>query len=245
MYMAPNVTEVHEIEFPKLELAKGEFNPRLRKCDHGVSRTVFPRRPKRAARRPKPPKPRDFLLRPRTPGETWWVDPFSSAGGTRAARSRTSPARPPPARAGRGPATTDLQLVFAMLWVCVNSHSPGGAEGGVTRCTRAARSISLGGWICHLAECPRPVPTRPRFAGVGIKLYTVKKTQKNPPPASHRTDILCPILPLALPPPRPPRAHVFSPAGSARLWGLCRSSSRWSRPTSVARTSIWSAAALR
>jgi len=37
MYMAPNVTEVHEIEFPKLELAKGEFNPRLRKCDHGVS----------------------------------------------------------------------------------------------------------------------------------------------------------------------------------------------------------------
>jgi glutathione-independent formaldehyde dehydrogenase len=36
MYMAPNVTEVHDIEFPKLELAKGEFNPRLRKCDHGV-----------------------------------------------------------------------------------------------------------------------------------------------------------------------------------------------------------------
>lgn len=36
MYMAPNEVEVHDIDFPKLELAPGEFNPRLRKCDHGV-----------------------------------------------------------------------------------------------------------------------------------------------------------------------------------------------------------------
>lgn len=28
--------EVQHIPFPKLELAAGEFNPRLRKCDHGV-----------------------------------------------------------------------------------------------------------------------------------------------------------------------------------------------------------------
>lgn len=34
--MGPNEVEVQDIEFPKLELAPGEFNPRLRKCDHGV-----------------------------------------------------------------------------------------------------------------------------------------------------------------------------------------------------------------
>jgi hypothetical protein len=28
--------EVQAIEFPKLELAAGEFNPRKRKCEHGV-----------------------------------------------------------------------------------------------------------------------------------------------------------------------------------------------------------------
>lgn len=34
--MAPNDVQVHDIEFPKLELAPGEFNPKLRKCNHGV-----------------------------------------------------------------------------------------------------------------------------------------------------------------------------------------------------------------
>lgn len=34
--MGPNKVEVQDIPFPKLELAKGEFNPRLRKCEHGV-----------------------------------------------------------------------------------------------------------------------------------------------------------------------------------------------------------------
>lgn len=36
VYMGPGEVEVQEIDFPKLELAPGEFNPRLRKCDHGV-----------------------------------------------------------------------------------------------------------------------------------------------------------------------------------------------------------------
>merc|ERR1719247_3460114 len=36
MFMGPDQVEVQEIEFPKLELAPGEFNPRLRKCNHGV-----------------------------------------------------------------------------------------------------------------------------------------------------------------------------------------------------------------
>eukprot|EP00035_Acanthoeca_spectabilis_P020123 m.431268 g.431268 ORF g.431268 m.431268 type:complete len:432 (+) comp17276_c0_seq1:937-2232(+) len=36
IFMGPNEVEVQDIDFPKLELAPGEFNPRLRKCDHGV-----------------------------------------------------------------------------------------------------------------------------------------------------------------------------------------------------------------
>ena len=28
--------QVQKIDFPKLELAAGQFNPRLRKCNHGV-----------------------------------------------------------------------------------------------------------------------------------------------------------------------------------------------------------------
>jgi glutathione-independent formaldehyde dehydrogenase len=36
IFMGPNKVEVQDIDFPKLELAPGEFNPRLRKCDHGV-----------------------------------------------------------------------------------------------------------------------------------------------------------------------------------------------------------------
>lgn len=35
-YMGTNKVEVHDMDFPKLELAPGEFNPRLRKCQHGV-----------------------------------------------------------------------------------------------------------------------------------------------------------------------------------------------------------------
>eukprot|EP00042_Codosiga_hollandica_P031976 m.197796 g.197796 ORF g.197796 m.197796 type:complete len:419 (-) comp53775_c0_seq1:50-1306(-) len=36
VYMGPGKVEVQKIDFPKLELAAGEFNPRKRKCDHGV-----------------------------------------------------------------------------------------------------------------------------------------------------------------------------------------------------------------
>eukprot|EP00051_Salpingoeca_urceolata_P027477 m.481629 g.481629 ORF g.481629 m.481629 type:complete len:446 (+) comp22255_c0_seq1:105-1442(+) len=36
VYMGPGEVEVQDIDFPKLELAPGEFNPRLRKCEHGV-----------------------------------------------------------------------------------------------------------------------------------------------------------------------------------------------------------------
>ena len=34
--MLAGKVEVQAIEFPKLELAAGEFNPRKRKCEHGV-----------------------------------------------------------------------------------------------------------------------------------------------------------------------------------------------------------------
>jgi len=34
--MGPDHVEVQDTEYPKLELAPGEFNPRLRKCNHGV-----------------------------------------------------------------------------------------------------------------------------------------------------------------------------------------------------------------
>jgi glutathione-independent formaldehyde dehydrogenase len=35
-YMGPNQVELQDTTFPELSLAAGEFNPRLRKCDHGV-----------------------------------------------------------------------------------------------------------------------------------------------------------------------------------------------------------------
>merc|ERR1740115_274185 len=36
VYMGPDQVEIQDTPFPELSLAAGEFNPRLRKCDHGV-----------------------------------------------------------------------------------------------------------------------------------------------------------------------------------------------------------------
>jgi len=36
VYMGPDKVEIQDTPFPELSLAAGEFNPRLRKCEHGV-----------------------------------------------------------------------------------------------------------------------------------------------------------------------------------------------------------------